>query len=361
MLTLFASGRAFLVLMSGATLGPFLLALICYHTEGAASKIVQLLTLVAAPHVFATLYLLLDRGNLAGISKPGVTVFAIPVALMILNCAVLLAAPLWAVLAYMLVYVHISMWHFGRQNLGVVAFATRVGNGRPMDTFERRTLIAGTIAGVLGGYHMFAPTLMLHPGPWPLDLEFVDPLFSRLWWGGIAIYAILVPMAVAHVLAHRERYDAMSVALYLGCVFFFLPAYLSTHPLFLLVGWSVAHGAQYLVFLAFHAGGKADRPVHHLRALAPLALFLLCLGSGVVIWRASGHIQDAGDHDAIRLAIATTTALTLAHYWVDQFLWKFGNPERRTWLANSYRFLARTDRWKARPAVPALRPSNESA
>lgn len=343
-LSIVLSGRSFLVMLGLATIGPFALALLHHHTGGlsqlCAASTLKLLTAVSAPHVFTTLYLLLDRRNLAGIARPGLTIFAIPLALMAVNYAVLLAAPMWLVLAYMLAYVHFSMWHFGRQNLGVVTFATRVGNERRIGRFERWSVMAGVVAGVLGGYHIFAPGLMLNQNAWPLDLAFVDPIFSRLWYGGVAIYAILIPATVLYLIQRRPDYSPLSALLYLSCVFFFLPAYLSREPLFLLVSWSVAHGAQYLVFLAFHAAGQAHGRLG-LSALAPLGVFVLCLAVGVALWRFTAHVQDWGDHELIRLAIATTNALTLAHYWIDQFLWKFGSPERRAWLAQSYKFLSR--------------------
>jgi len=342
-LTLLVSGRTFALLMMGATLGPLALALLHRNTDGlpqtCAGTAIQLLTLVAAPHVLATACLLFDRQDLAGISRPGVTIYAVPAALMAANYAILLAAPLWTVLIYMLIYVHFSMWHFGRQNLGVMAFAARIGKGRAMDAFERRTVMAGVLAGVLGGYHMFAPTLMLDVAAWPLDVTPIDPVFSRLWYGGALIFAVLVPVTAFHVVRHRDRYDGLSLALYLGCVFFFVPAYLSDHPLFLLVSWSIAHGVQYLVFVAYHAAGKTHGRLG-LSALVPAGIFIACLAGGVVLWRLTRTVQATGDATTIRVLVATTTALTLAHYWIDAFLWKFGTPERRAWLARSYRFLA---------------------
>lgn len=341
-LTVLLSGRTFLSLLGLATFGPLALALLHRQTGGfphsCAVSGLELLTLVSAPHVLTTAYLLLDRGNLAGIARPALTLAAIPLALIALSYAVLLAAPLWIVLAYMLVYVHVSMWHFGRQNLGVVAFAARIGGRRAMGRFERWTVMAGVVAGVLGGYRIFAPDLMLNRQAWPLDLAFVDPVFSRLWYGGIAIYAVLVPATLLYLYRRRARFRAASALLYLGCVFFFLPAYASREPLFLLVSWSVAHGVQYLVFLAFHAAGQAQGRLG-VRALVPFGLFTVCLGAGVAMWRFTAQVQDWGDHEAIRLAVATTNSLTLAHYWIDQFLWRFGDPERRAWLARSYRFL----------------------
>jgi Na+/H+-dicarboxylate symporter len=231
------------------------------------------------------------------------------------------------------------MWHFGRQNLGIVSFATRIGQHRPMDRFERWTLTAGMLAGVLGGYRIFAPALLLNPHAWPLDLGVIDPLLSQLWYAGIAIYAVLIPVTIAGVISRRHLYTPLTLAVYLGCVFFFLPTYLSTNGLFLIMGWSVAHGIQYLVVLAFHAMGRVGRPSGW-TALAPLGLFGLCLAAGVAIWQSSLYVQDRGDETLIKLLVATTVSLTWAHYWIDQFLWRFGTPERRAWLAQSFPFLA---------------------
>ena len=38
--------------------------------------------------------------------------------------------------------------------------------------------------------------------------------------------------------------------------------------------------------------------------------------------------------------LALVTALSLARYWVDMFLWRFCTPKRRQWLAAGYPFLA---------------------
>ncbi len=338
-LALLVSGRSFLWLLAAATLGPLALSLLYLLTDGlsrnCATTGLKLLTLVSAPHVLTTLYLVVDRQNLVGIPRPAMTIGVIPLGLMAINYAVLLTAPLWAVLAYMIAYIHVSMWHFGRQNLGVVTFSTRIANRRSMTGFERWTIMGGVVAGVLGAYRTFAPDLLLNANAWPFDLSDIDPIFSRLWYGGVAIYALLAPLTLGYVLTRRSQYRPLSALLYLSCVFFFFPAYMANRPLYLFSSWLVAHGVQYLVFVAFHAAGRArGRP--GLRALGPLAVFSGCLATGVALWTFS---QRVGDHEIMRLAIATTTALTLAHYWIDQFLWKFASAERREWLAQSYRFV----------------------
>lgn len=337
------TGRSFLLFMALATLGPIALATAHLNLQGGfslAGNALRLFELLAAPHVFTTLYLLVDMRELAGVPRPFWTLLAVPLGLMAVTAAVLLASPLWMVTAFMLFYTFLGMWHFGRQNFGVVAFATRIAHRRPLDRFERNALNAGNVAGLLAGYHIFAPVLFtLKPQTWPLDLAGIDPVFSLLWYGGIAIYAVLIPLTVYRIATQWTRYEPLSLAILLGCIFFFLPTYLSTDPLIALVSWAVAHGLQYVLILGFHAAGRAsDR--RGLRALWPLLLFTGVVIGGVVVWRVSGRLQMDGDDTEVRLAVAGVVALTLAHYWVERYLWKFSSPERRAWLEQSFRFLS---------------------
>jgi hypothetical protein len=197
----------------------------------------------------------------------------------------------------------------------------------------------GTAGGLLVTYRAFAPTLMLSPELWPFDLSFAEPVLSRLWYLGIALYALLVPVVVMRVLRRRARYGPWTVVTYLGCVFFFLPAYLSNNALFLVTSWTVAHGLQYLVMLTFHAGaaGRTERGV---RALRPLLTFGLSLAAGVALWLLADRMSRGADATTAKVLIAAIMALTLAHYWIDQFLWRFRTPTRRAWLARSFPFLA---------------------
>lgn len=338
------TGRSFLFFMVFATVGPVALALLHLNTQGglsfAGGSTLRMLELLAAPHVFTTLYLLVDYRDLVGVPRPMLTLLAIPILLMATTAIVLITCPVWLVTGFMLFYTFFGMWHFGRQNFGVVAFATRISQGRPMDRFERHALNAGNIAGLLAGYHIFAPVMfLLKPETWPQDLTPIDPVFSLLWYGGIAIYAMLIPAMIWRIVTQWRKYDLMSLLILLGCVFFFLPTYLSSNPLLALVSWAVAHGLQYVLILGFHAVGRASARPGRI-GLWPLLLFTACVVGGVLIWRTSGRLQLDGDDLEIRLAVSAVVALTLAHYWVERYLWKFSSPERRAWLEQSFRFLS---------------------
>ncbi len=50
--------------------------------------------------------------------------------------------------------------------------------------------------------------------------------------------------------------------------------------------------------------------------------------------------QIIADDGVFKFGSGLILGLTMAHYWVDQHIWKFKNPERRKWLLQRYPFLA---------------------
>ena len=332
------------MMLAAATLGPLAITFVHVQSDGVvhrtAAGTFRLMNILAAPHVVTTIYLLVDRRQLEGVERPALTVGLVPALLMVVCVAVLMMAPLALAAVFMLGFVFYSTWHYGRQNVGIAAFATRVGDARPLEREERLMLNAGVLAGLLVSYRAFAPTLMLSPELWPFDLSFAEPVLSRLWYAGIALYALLIPVVAVRVLMRRARYPLGTLVIYLGCVFFFLPAYLSDNALFLVTSWTVAHGLQYLVMLAFHAGG-AGRAEQGLRALRPAFAFGLSLAAGVALWLAADRMAGVADAMIAKALFAVIIALTLAHYWIDQYLWRLRTPARRAWLARSFPFLDR--------------------
>lgn len=337
------SGRLFLLLLVGATLGPAFIALIKISSEGmvqdAAHKALRLFQLLAAPHVAATLYLFLERRDYAGTPRPALNLLAIPAALFVVTALVLFMAPMPVVLGYVILSVVFTIWHFGRQNLGLVSFANRIAGDRAGSRIERITLNLGMAAGMLGAYRAFASqSFLLNPGTWPLDLSLVDPVLSRLWYGGAAIYVGLAPVVALHICRHWRPGRRLALTLYGSGVFFFLPMYLSRDPLFTLGTWAFSHGLQYLVVLAFHVASRTQSR-RGLGVLASWAKFLLPLAAGVVVWEVCGRLQLGGDDTTVKAAVATLSGLTLMHYWVERQLWRFSNPERRAWMVESFAFL----------------------
>jgi hypothetical protein len=330
------TGRTFVIAILAATFCPLAAAAVTHvipaSTRLGFGTLFTILSTVAGTHVFSTAYLLFDPREHAGVVRPTITLVAVPAVLLAANFFALLAAPLWLTMMFMLVYIHYGMWHFGRQNLGVLAFVARLSLKRPMSRFERRTIMAGVFAGMCAAYTIFAPALLLIPKAFPFDVSSVDEFFRVGWYVGAAIEAVLVPVVLLHVANHRDAYEPYTLATYLAGVFFFLPVFVSSDPLLSLATWMTAHGLQYLVFLSFHAAGKS-RPV------IPTLFLVGMAAAGYAIWQFSARLQSVDDMVTIKLAVSVVTGLTLVHYWVDQFLWKFNSVERRAWLARNYAFL----------------------
>jgi hypothetical protein len=344
-----SAGSLFEYALLLATLLPF--AAVVMPRVSPVLSLVTALSLVSGTHVMATAYLYCSRAAFRGVPNWRLTVVAAPVLLMAAVFFAVLTFPLPLLMLFMLVYLHFGVWHFGRQNLGVLTFATRISQGRPIDRFERWTIMAGVVAGVCATYTAFAPGLSLNTALFPISIAPVAPVFSRLWYVGAAIYAVLIPVVLGRVWLHREKYDLPCLLLYLASVAFFLPLFLTGDPLIAVGSWTTAHGLQYLVFLSSHAM-RQSRPA--LSGLVPIAVFLAAAGTGYAIWMGAAQAQIEGWVGPVfmRAAAGTVLALTLAHYWVDMFLWRFRTQERRQWLTEGYPFLVSPAAADRRP-IPA--------
>jgi hypothetical protein len=325
------TGRLFQISLLLATLLPF--GMVALPHSAGVLAVITAISLLGGTHVMATGYLYTVPNAFIGIPRWRLTVVAAPLVLMAATFAALMTLPTWALGAYMLVYIHFGLWHFGRQNLGVVAFAARISHGRPMDAFERWSIMAGVVAGMCGAYTSFAPAMMLNTSYFPVDATWAAPFFSRLWYAGAAIYIAVIPAALIYLWINRARYDAPTLALYVTSIGFFVPMFLATDPLIAVSSWATAHGLQYLVFLTFHAGSQT-RP--SLGGIIPPIALIAMAGTGYLLW----NTHPQWNEQLARIGFAAVLSINLAHYWVDMFMWRFRTPERRKWLAESYPFLA---------------------
>src|SRR5262249_39122560 len=160
-------GRVFQLSLVLATLIPF--AIVTLPRAVAPLAIAAALSLLGGTHVMATAYLYATPNAFYGVPHWQWTVVIGPLALMAAVFGALMSLPPWALGAFMLVYVHFAIWHFGRQNLGVVTFSARIGTKRSMTQAERWSIMAGVVAGMCAAYTTFAPAMMLHPAFFQVD------------------------------------------------------------------------------------------------------------------------------------------------------------------------------------------------
>ena len=354
-----SSGKDFLAILLLVSVAPFVVFGLQPTLHGASppAHILALLAFLAAvanAHVFSTFYLVTDRRQLQGVQRPALNILAVPLAFVALNLAVAFILGPNALTTTLPVFILYGTYHFGRQNLGVHAFACQIANRRSMFPSERRAINIGVYCGVGQVLAASIPIFLTHLFDRPrleATAAGVNSLIS-------VTYVALSVAIVRQVLRDRAEYDARSLATYLISVYFFLPVFLS--PLFVGAA-ALAHGAQYLVFLAYHALGESrlnrlpanetkGSGLHPVSAIALLTPFLLLVG-----WTFGGHVIGRFVRtQSIGLALvgpntiyltALYNAVTLSHYWVDQHLWRMASPLRRAWFASHFSFL--------RPAVDA--------
>lgn len=328
---------------------------------------VPLIGTLSGTHVFATTSLFFDSEIGVGIAHKWLKLFIIPSGIVAINIAAATVMPLGLLLWFMVFYVHYALFHFGRQNIGVLTFSFLSVGRKPISALEKRILNAVTCCGMLGALKVFWPGLMLNPDIYPFDLSKIEPVVPILFNVGMVLYVGIIIFAVAHFVQHRQRFVGSPNLIYWICVFWYSTIYLfPDYPLMNLALFSTSHGLQYLVFLGFHSYFRSrdkarlrrnlevgpalsSKVVNLVLSLIPIAILIVSMLVGRWLWAHQNDmfenfgtlIQTIVAHDGVlKVGIGMILGLTMAHYWVDQHIWKFKNPERRKWLLQRYPFLA---------------------
>ena len=314
-------------------------------------------------HVFATGYLYLRPRNFNGIRHRWMLLYLVPAGIVAVNMWAITMLPAAHLMWFMVVYVHYALFHFARQNIGVLSFVTLTSVQRPLHRHEKFILNSVAICGMLGALKLYAPGLLLNPEYFTFDLSAIAPLIGPLYIAGLIGYSVLFLFAAGHFLMHRRSYDAYSATIFWLCVAWYVPIYAALgHPLLSIASFTTAHGLQYLVLLGFHAYRRSKLRVARRSdsgafpgtligwyALMPCLALMAAALTGALLWHfpelpftgISGLIQTMLGAGGIAKAGAGLIAgITLAHFWVDQFIWRSRSAERRGWLIENYPFLA---------------------
>jgi hypothetical protein len=363
-----SEGCAFLTVLIFATFFPIVIYFFAVKFPLAfIPSIVAFIGTLSGTHVFATSYLLIQKKELVGVLNPKINLIYIPILIFFTNVIVITSMPLFLVLIFKIFYVHYAMWHFGRQNLGVMAFASSITRKKPMETFERKTIVWAVIAGMGGAYSVFAPALTLNYELFPFDLSIASKFGKLSYYLGLIIYIFLLPLVFRHIIQNIKEYNFFNLSLYLGSVCFFLPIFIFSNPLFTLASYTTAHGFQYLVFLSWHSFYRSKSILKNQDGLEidkyflprryffwiPIVFFLASIFLALTIWQTAAGIQTDSNFTfnlikisqdektvfLVKLALSVISGITMVHYWVDQHLWKFTNSDRRLWLMTRFPFL----------------------
>jgi hypothetical protein len=120
----------------------------------------------------------------------------------------------------------------------------------------------------------------------------------------------------------------LATSLFLSVTFLF-PMYLTNDYMLGFTSFTVAHGLQYLIFLFVHSGHVRREFTKFTGALGfilPPVLLLTVMSVGNLLWNGPTS----------KLVPAIVPSLTLAHFWVDQFLWRTRDRQQGAWIKSRF-------------------------
>jgi hypothetical protein len=213
------------------------------------------------------------------------------------------------------------LWHYGRQNLGVLSLVS-IGTKTPAPSkIERHLYDAACIAGLMGAL----ATL-------PQAKESVlAPVLNISYWVGLGMMVAIVAACTLVFFGNYRRGDTNQRLIMTALVsVFFVPSFLPTN--FNVAAYAHAHALQYFVIMYTLAGDRQQgNLVIRLGALSLLAV----VGYYISIWLNDKTLLG----DWVTVGSAAGIGITMTHFFLDSRLWRLREPFQRAAVKESFSFL----------------------
>ena len=186
----------------------------------------------------------------------------------------------------------------------------------------------------------------------------LQPLFDALYaFGAVAFVGVLAFSAYVYV-TRRGDFSWSRTAFFFTLVCFFLPMFLSDNLDVAFFSYAIAHGAQYLAFMAVISLDVGAREGRHgvsarMTALAAFLVLLGLVGNHAADVRALAPV--AGSPLLMRLIgflAGIGLGTTVAHFVIDAGAWRLSQSSAKRYVTQRFGFLFDGASTRAREAVP---------
>jgi hypothetical protein len=287
----------------------FGLALFRQNDASAQAALLPLIAISGIGHVGATAFFYFDRDFFKLIGQNKQRFFLWP-AMLAIGCLAVFATNTAAWTLLVAAFFSWQLYHFQRQNYGLIAFAARsAGLGKLPDelTWMLNFGVAGAVCNLLRRIELkgaLAPAIAY-------DLSVVLFLAST-----VLLLKVLLTTP-------RLRADLPVVIFTVLGWMFYLPTLVSTNDLVGYWSYAIAHGAQYIIFMIVVSGNRK----HGTRALS---LFLLLFAAMLV---AFDHLNRSG------AGMAAYTGLVMGHFLIDAKIWRLREPIQGSLIKQRFAFI----------------------
>ncbi len=285
------------------------------------AALTTLLLVGASMHVAATgWYVSIPHVRAMATTQTGRFVAA-PLALLVASAVVAGATSERAFEWTLLGFFSWQLFHFQRQNLGLVALAA-AGTGGRLTPADRRLLDVCAFAGI--GVLLSRPEIM--------QLS-IDTHLGALF--PLALLAWIAALIAGADALRRDHSAAAQRALFVMALLYVAPLFVFRTPFAAIGGLTIAHGLQYLVLTGLVAGARTEGVS---RAAAPLLLFNVAVLGGLAL-RALSHLHSSGTLG--RAMFGLYVGAVMAHFVVDAGIWRLRDELPRRLVDEYLPYLSR--------------------
>lgn len=305
--------------------------------HGGLAGIKMIFLFLGTAHVPATLFFYTDREFAGIIRNHRLRYIYVPIFLTVTTGLLFVLLNHVGQAFVLLAYWSWQAFHYGRQNIGVYAFASIAQTGTAPHRAEKLAIDFGTILGILGTFKILG--MAVAPA-------YLHGTFNHLYQiGSVAFAAVLVFSLAVYVKFFRET-TVFKTLFFFTSVFFFYPVFISTDMNVAFLSYAMAHGLQYIIFMAIvsanPAPGEQPRSIPYMNILK-LAIFVVVVG--FLFWR----VGDLKQIEMIKNSPLFTSAAdflfgavlgaTMSHFVVDASAWKLSLAPQRAYITRRFDFL----------------------
>jgi hypothetical protein len=332
--------RYFLLSLLACTWLPIAFFILLAPPDAATGSLANIKTIflfLGTAHVPATIFFYTDREFSGIIRNHKVRYVYVPICL-ILTTGLLFAFASHVVQAFVLLaYWAWQAFHYGRQNIGVYAFASIAQTGNAPHRAEKLAIDFGTSLGILGTFKILGTAVA------PVYLH---GTFDRLYQVGSIAFAGVLIFSLAVYLKYYRDTTIFKTLFFFTSVFFFYPVFISTDMNIAFLSYAMAHGLQYIIFMGVvSTNGGPDSQSRSIPYRNILTLAVLILIAGFMFWRV-GNLKQI---DFVKISplyssvadflFGMVLGATMSHFVVDASAWKLSMAPQRAYISRRFNFL----------------------
>ena len=287
----------------------FGLALFRQNDASTQAALLPLIAISGIGHVGATAFFYFDRDFFKLIGENKQRFFLWP-AMLALGCLAVFYTNAAAWTLCVTGFLAWQLYHFQRQNYGLIAFAARSAGLSRLPRELNWMLnfgVAGAVCNLLR------------------RVELKGAFYSAIAYDlSVALFLASTVLLIKVLLTTPRLRADLPILIFtvLGWMFY-LPTLVSTTDLVGYWSYAIAHGAQYIIFMIVVSGNRK----HGTRALS---LFLLLFAAMLL---AFDHLNRSG------AGMAAYTGLVMGHFLIDAKIWRLREPIQGSLIKQRFAFI----------------------